>query len=223
MNTTHAVVASLLAALAPLAQAGFAITDPVRIYGIGVTPGHEQLRTTTDAGYLRDSLFAKHTNPLGRTEVKLDYESLFQDNRYKSASLFQLEAQDQSPRHQATGGTAFLFSHLAFDQTTTIKIVYSVRDDSEQLDAAYILRLSSDSSDDVYLDERITDTQTRAITLTLAAGSYTLEDSTILGGLTTDHSGLWKFSTSLNISVVPAPAPLALLAPAGLFAARRRR
>lgn len=217
---TKYIILAIASTTCAQAAAGFAFTNPTRLYGITVANSSDS-HTVNTTGYLFDSLALARTNDQGTTAVKMDHESTLGINIYKSATLINLKADLASPRSLLTGGATLFRNSFLVDQQTTIRISYQVINKGD-IDSAYGLRLFG-SNGTTLINESIFDNQSDSITLSLAPGAYILEDFTTMFGLAEEQVGDWTISTTMSMMIVPTPTTLALLAPATLFATRRRR
>ena len=218
---TKYIILAIASTTCAQAAAGFAFTNPFRMYGMGIRGSTQILQIDGTTGYFSDSLALTLDNQFGTTSIKMDLESTLQDNIYKSATLINLQTDNLSPREELTGGSTLFFNTFTVDEQTTVRIAYTVENKND-IDSVYVLKLSGPGGTTL-IDERIDSDQTGSYTLSLSPGSYLLEDSTIMQGLQPDQFGDWTINTTMSMMIVPTPSTLALLAPATLLITRRRR
>jgi len=203
-------------------KAGFVVTDQFRLYGCGVTQGSQTTVDHRERGYHRDLLINTSSNGNGRTSAKIEHESLIENDVYKSKNLINLTAGFGTPRVEGAGGLAISSVQLVVDKITTVRINYEI-DIQSGINSSHLFALENESiNQEIFLLNAL-ESQSGSVLLTLDPGQYSISDFISHTSNEPGVAGDWTMQSLISMTVVPAPSTLALLAPAGLIATRRRR
>lgn len=159
-------------------------------------------------------------SPAGDSVTKAENEFRIENDIYSSLSFFSIGTLDPNadlPDAQASMSSS---ATLSLTETTTFRIDHEIVGAFDQRDEFQIQLIN-------LLDDSIAFSlqslpATNFSIITLEAGDYTFSESYSLNGILSSDVNR-DFKANVAFTVVPAPASLALIAPAGLLATRRRR
>lgn len=200
-------------------QAGIAWDAGLRFMVAGIDGYNFAISEGDPSGSLDASYMVER--PRGNTAVKASNVFRIEDDIYKSTSYFQVRT--EHPTVDIEIGGSFLTSDasLTVSQRTTLRIDHRLTGLFTQRDGIRIVL--TNESDDSSVFSLLAPPTTDYSLVTLMPGQYHLSEYYEISGTIMPEPRNRHFATHLALTVVPAPAALALLAPAGLLAARRKR
>ena len=176
---------------------------------------------TGGLGATNSTISLNYVLPRGNTLLKGSNDSLIADNRYKSVTDFSIQSTLPTPSPMAGTGDWGRSAVFTIDEHTTFSLVHLIEGDFREQDD-YELHIRDLVTQELAF--QITQAPHSPLTtITLAPGTYRFQEDITLRGLGFDQPAIRAFSTTVALTVVPAPATLAALTPLGILATRRRR
>ena len=219
MNTPTYAAMLTTALLAPLAQADIAWQNDDRMLYAGIIDFDMQNVSGVNRGAYE--VFTSIDRDTGSTYAKVENDFRIENTIYKSETNLQVRTYQTSADILDAGGFLNGGSTLTLTERTTFRIEHQFSGSFTDRDE-YIVSLTNNATDTEVFSLDAPPASEYSF-ITLDAGQYTLVENYSIAGTIIPEPRTRSMYSYLAFNVVPAPASLALIAPAGLLATRRRR
>lgn len=203
------------------AHAGFYV-DTSRHIVFVANSGELEFMFLDHIGHIEYTQGVDMNHPNSRAAIKVTNDSLVEDNTYKNTSIYHVHNGDINTGQIDSFANSAINTNFTIDQPTTIQIFSEITGFYQPVRDTYSLILKNTTDNSTILNLEAPPPNSM-IELHLDPGTYNLVEYHEMAAVNTPRPRIRSFDVFTSVSVVPAPATLAALAPLGIAAARRRR